>query len=308
MNSRTSQAVRLATFASFAAGAGFLVAALPIGEMLDLLRGRIEDLGVWAPLAYALLYAAAATLFVPGSALSLGAGLLFGIWLGTAVVWLGATAAIALSFLIARYAARARVEQWAQTRPRFAAVDKAIGEQGWKIVALMRLSPVFPFSLQNYLYGITAIRFLPCVIASAAFIVPGTFLYVYLGFAGGEAAAAAGSGAGTDTLRLALQIAGLLATAAVTVGIARIASKAIASHAPSGPERSKAAEPPTAPANPSQSLLILAVAIVFLIAAAIVHQRSDTLLGDAAQGPPALTASAPAHPSGGILPQAEACT
>ena len=228
----------------FVASIVLLVAALPMDTLMEALRIWIGSLGFWGPLAFAITYGIAATLFIPASALSLAAGVLFGIWLGTAAVWLGATLAIALSFLIARYIARARVEELAKTRPRFAAVDRAVGEQGWKIVALTRLSPVFPFNLQNYLFGVTAIRFWPYCIASAAFILPGTFLYVYLGYAGGEAAAAVGGVGRADGLKLALQLVGLLATLIVTVVIARIAAKAISKHAPgeiapSGPSATK---------------------------------------------------------------------
>ena len=296
MSARLAASIRWAALACFLASAGLLVATLPIADWLELVRGRIASLGVWAPLAYALLYAAAATLFMPGSALSLAAGLLFGVWLGTAVVWCGATAAIALSFLIARYAARGKVEEMARTRPRFAAVDRAIGEQGWKIVALLRLSPVFPFSLQNYLYGITAIRFFPCLVASAVFIVPGTFLYVYLGFAGGEAAVAAGGGA--DTLRLVLQIAGLLATAAVTIGIARIAGKAIASHAPNDPSPARPAKQAAARARPVKSLVLLLLGLACLAATLVAYRSKGSLLNP--EGTPAAhaagtVASAAAH-------------
>ena len=247
-----------ATIACFLAALGLLVASLPVGELLDALQVRIEGLGHLAPVAYGLLYGVAVTLLVPGSALSLAAGALFGLWLGTAVVWIGANIAIVLSFLIARYVARGKVEAMASTRPRFAAVDHAVGDQGWKIVALMRLSPVFPFGLQNYLFGVTAIRFLPCVFASAAFILPGTFLYVYIGYAGGEAAAAVGNTQSADTLRLALQLVGLLATVIVTVGIARVAAKAVASHAPD-----ESAQPSTTASEAAQTRSASTVVIVF---------------------------------------------
>ena len=216
---------RWATIACVVASIVLFLLALPLDSLVEALQARIAGLGFWAPFAYAVTYGLAATLFVPGSALSLAAGVLFGVWMGTIVVWFGATLSIVLSFLIARYAARARVEAVARTRPRFAAVDRAIGEQGWKIVALMRLSPVFPFSLQNYFFGITAIGFWPSCLASAVFIIPGTFLYVYLGYAGGEAAVAAGGAGDTDPWKLGLQLVGLLATLVVTVYIARIAAQ-----------------------------------------------------------------------------------
>ncbi len=273
MREQWSTGIRWAAVACFLLALGLFVAALPVKDLMDALQVRIAGLGIWAPVAYALTYGLAVTLFVPGSALSLAAGVLFGLWLGTAVVWMGANIAIVLSFLIARYAARSKVEAMASTRPRFAAVDRAVGEQGWKIVALMRLSPVFPFGLQNYLFGVTAIRFLPCVLASAAFILPGTFLYVYLGFAGSEAAAAVDGASGTDTLRLVWQLAGLLATAVVTVGIARIAARAVASHAPEKTTSAIATAPePVQPPSTSKALLALAVALACLIAAGVVFK------------------------------------
>ena len=278
MRDKWATSIRWATISCFLLAVGLLIAALPVGDLMDALQARIAGLGNWAPLAYALMYGLAATLFVPGSALSLAAGVLFGLWLGTAVVWTGANIAIVLSFLIARYAARHKVEAMASTRPRFAAVDRAVGEQGWKIVALMRLSPVFPFGLQNYLFGVTAIRFLPCVLASAAFILPGTFLYVYIGFAGGEAAAAVSGAQGANTLRLALQLTGLVATLVVTVGIARIAARAVASHAPETTALA-AAETPAAsqPRSAPKAVLAFVVALACLIAAGVVFKGRASL-------------------------------
>ena len=278
MRDQWAAGIRWATISCSLLALGLLVAALPVGELMDALQVRIEALGIWAPVAYAALYGLAVTLFVPGSALSLAAGVLFGLWLGTAVVWLGANVAIVLSFLIARHAARGKIEALASTRPRFAAVDRAIGQQGWKIVALMRLSPVFPFGLQNYLFGVTAIRFLPCFLASAAFILPGTFMYVYLGFAGSQAASAVGGGHGVDALRLALQLVGLLATVTVTVGIARLAAKAVASHAPeeTAPPVATASKP-AQPRSPAKALLAFAISLACLTAAAIAFSAQESL-------------------------------
>ncbi len=268
---------RVATAIAFIGAFGLLLASLPIDGLMEALRAWIAGLGFWAPLVYALVYGLAATLFIPGSALSLAAGLLFGVWLGTATVWLGAVIAIALSFLIARYAARAKVEAMATTRPRFAAIDRAIGDQGWKIVALMRLSPVFPFNLQNYLFGVTAIGFLPCWLASAVFIVPGTFLYVYLGYAGGEAAAVVG-GANTDVLKLALNGIGLLATAVVTIVIARIAANAISKHAPDeNLDTEKQDESPPAQPKPARAFALLAIGLACLGAGLYAYARSDAV-------------------------------
>ena len=268
----------VASWAGFAASALLLVVALPVAALVQALQDWTQGLGLLAPLAFAALYGVATTVLVPGSALSLGAGVLFGVWLGTAVVWTGATAAIVVSFLIARHAARARVEALAATRPRFAAVDGAVGEQGWKIVALMRLSPLFPFGLQNYFFGITAIGFWPYCIASAACIVPGTFLYVYLGYAGGEAAVAVGAGGRAGMLRLGLQLVGLLATIAVSWYVAHTAARAIAKHAAvrvSAPAPKAAANPATR--SPFRTACTLAAAAACLAASLLVFSRREVI-------------------------------
>ncbi|MDE0167109.1 MAG: TVP38/TMEM64 family protein [Bryobacterales bacterium] len=205
-----------------------LARALPVDSGVQAFQSRISDLGAWAPLIFGVVYAIAATLLIPASALTLAGGAIFGLTVGTLTVWLSATTAAAMSFLIARYVARFKVEVIASRNPKFSAIDSAIGEGGWKIVALLRLSPAVPFNLQNYLYGLTAIRFWPCVGASAVFMLPGTFMYVYLGHLGGQGlAAASGGGAGRSAGQWALLVVGLLATIAVTVYVTRLANNAI---------------------------------------------------------------------------------
>lgn len=183
----------------------------------------IDSLGLWGPLALGVIYLLAALLFVPGSVLTLAAGAIYGVVLGTIIVSLASTTAAALAFLIARHVARDTVRRKVERSPRLAAVDEAIGEEGWKIVALLRLSPAVPFNLQNYLYGVTAVRFWPCVLASWVAMLPGTFMYVYLGSLGRAAAA----GRDTSLAEWAFRGVGLLATIAVTVYVARLARNTI---------------------------------------------------------------------------------
>jgi hypothetical protein len=127
------------------------------------------------------------------------------------------------------FLARERVARMARRSSRFGAIDRAIGEAGWKIVVLLRLSPAVPFALQNYLYGVTAIRFWPCVLTSWLAMLPGTFLYVYLGALGRESLQAAAGGAERprSSAEWALLIVGLLATLAVTVYITVLARRAL---------------------------------------------------------------------------------
>jgi uncharacterized membrane protein YdjX (TVP38/TMEM64 family) len=213
---------RLAGIALALVAAGLAIRVLPVAEIALALQRRVADLGFWGMALYAAVYVIAALLFVPGSILTLGAGLAFGFVKGTVVVLVAAVLAAALAFLIARHWARPWVERHAARHPRFAAIDRAIQQRGARVVLLLRLSPLVPFSLSNYLYGLTAVRFAPYVLASAVGMAPATAVYVYLGSAGralGEARSPA---------EWALFVGGLAATVAVTVLVGRAAKKEMA--------------------------------------------------------------------------------
>lgn len=207
----------------FLAAAALLVRALPVDAAFLRLEGEARAMGGFGLVAYGVAYALAALAFVPASALTLGAGAIFGLWRGLAVVSLASTAASALAFLIARHWLRHRVESLARAYPRFGAVDRAIAEGGWRVVGLLRLSPAMPFSAGNYLFGLTAVAFWPYVAASWISMLPGTFLYAYLGHAGRVAA----SGTSRTPAEWMLLAAGLLATVAVTAYVTRIARLAM---------------------------------------------------------------------------------
>ena len=265
--------------------------ALPIDSGIQFLEMWIQGLGVWAPFIFAMVYAVAVVLFVPGSALTLAAGAIFGLWWGTVAVSIGATTGAALSFLIARYAARKKVAAMAAGSPKFSAIDKAIGEEaGWKMVAMLRLSPAVPFTLQNYLYGLTSIRFWPCVAASWLFMLPGTFLYVYLGHLGGQGlSAAAGAGdEGRSVGEWVLLLVGLLATIGVTVYVTRLANRAIQKYAAEDVQQDQAPAVEAPPAEPQgwpvgATVMLLIAALVFSSALYAYIER-DSLM--ALFGPP----------------------
>jgi uncharacterized membrane protein YdjX (TVP38/TMEM64 family) len=192
------------------------------------LAGVVDRAGAWGAAAFVAVYVVAATCLFPGWILGVAAGALFGPVVGTALVSAASTATVAVAFLISRYLARRRVAAGLEGHPRFAAIDRAIGREGWKIVVLLRLSPAVPFNLQNYLYGLTSIGFWPCVLASWASMLPGTFLYVYLGHVGGMGLRTAAGGPEVAPFRWALLGAGLAATVAVTAYITRIARRTLA--------------------------------------------------------------------------------
>jgi uncharacterized membrane protein YdjX (TVP38/TMEM64 family) len=200
---------------------------LPMDEWFRAFQSWVARQGAWGGVIYGVVYTLAAIAFVPGSLLTIGAGLVFGLLWGTVIVSIASTAAAALAFLIARYVARSRVEALAKRNPKFRAIDQAIREKGWRVVALLRLSPLVPFSVSNYLYGLTPVAFGPYVLASWIAMLPATVLYVWIG-AAGKAAADAGGGQGKSPLEWALLGAGLVATAVVTVMITRTARRQLA--------------------------------------------------------------------------------
>jgi uncharacterized membrane protein YdjX (TVP38/TMEM64 family) len=183
----------------------------------------VEQLGPWGPVLFVLIYIVAAVLFVPGSALTLGAGAVFGVALGSVLVSLGATFGATAAFLVGRYFARAWVAKKIEGNAAFAAIDRAVAAEGWKIVGLTRLSPAFPFSLLNYAFGLTRVSLRDYVVASWIGMMPGTVMYVYIG----SLARVAGDRTRTPG-EWALLGLGLVATIAVTIFIARIARTALA--------------------------------------------------------------------------------
>ena len=206
------------------AGVGFLF--LPIQQWFADLEGYVQALGSIGPIVVALTYIVTTVLFIPGSALTIGAGSLFGLTTGFLVVLVGANIGALCAFLLARTFLREKVARWAEANPRFRSLDRAIGRQGFKMVFLSRLSPAFPFTLLNYLLGLTAVGTGSYVLANLLGMLPGTFLYVYIGAAARDALTG-----GIDTsagfFQQALKYVGLAATVAVVVIVTRIARKAV---------------------------------------------------------------------------------
>lgn len=186
----------------------------------------VESLGTWGILAFIVIYILASVLFISGAALTLGAGALFGVVQGSILVSVASTLAAACSFLVGRYIARGWVAKQIENQPRFKAIDKAVAQEAWKIVALTRLSPIFPFVFLNYAFGVTKVSFGEYVLASWIGMMPGTVMYVYFGAAGKAAATAATEGT-QSLLKTSLFLVGLVATVLVTVLITKAAQKAL---------------------------------------------------------------------------------
>jgi uncharacterized membrane protein YdjX (TVP38/TMEM64 family) len=208
--------------------AGLLMLRKTVGGYVPRFATWVDSLGSLGPLVFVIGYVCAVVAFVPGSIPSLLGGAIFGLEKGVVLVFLAATLGASLAFLVSRHLVRASIERRIAGNPRFAAIDRAIGHQGRRIVFLLRLSPVFPFSLLNYALGLTRVRFGDYVVASVGML-PGTLLFVYYGHVLGLAAALAG---GTAHERGAAEYAvlglGLAATIVVTTLVTRIARRALA--------------------------------------------------------------------------------
>lgn len=200
---------------------------LPVKEWFESFNLWVQDLGAVGYLVFGIVYILATILFLPGSVLTLGAGVLFGVVKGALLVSVSATTGATLAFLIARYGMRQTVVAKFGHNRRFRAIDTAIGQKGAKIILMLRLSPVFLFNALNYLLGLTAVRFKDYVLASWIGMIPGTVLYVYLGYAAKVGLEAAASEQGQDPLQLTYLTLGLLVTVAVTVYVTRLARKAL---------------------------------------------------------------------------------
>lgn len=181
----------------------------------------VQQQGIWAPVLFVLVYIGATVAFIPGSILTLSGGAIFGVVKGVALVSIASTTTAAISFLLGRFALRGWVSRKLVERPRFKAIDDAISREGWKMVFLLRLVPVFPFALLNYAIGLTGVRFWPAIFASWLGMLPATILYVYLGSLAKVATQE------TTTAQKVLYGVGLVATIVVTVWITRIAKRAL---------------------------------------------------------------------------------
>ncbi len=157
-------------------------------ENVPKIKTWVASFGAIAPLVYIGLYLVSTVFFLPGTPVTVLAGFVFGPLLGVLYASIASIISVSAAFLIARYVARDLVESWVKDNAQFRKIDAQVKEQGWRIVMLTRLVPIFPFNLQNYAYGLTSIRFSIYVLVSAIFMLPGTAVFVQLGgaFVSGE--------------------------------------------------------------------------------------------------------------------------
>jgi uncharacterized membrane protein YdjX (TVP38/TMEM64 family) len=199
------------------------LAILPVRDYLAAALKWVQGLGPLGPVALAALYVPACLFFVPGTILTLGGGFAFGFVRGLVAVSLGSTLGATAAFLAGRTLARGFVERRVAAFPTFAALDRAVARQGFKIVLLARLSPLFPFNVLNYAFGLTQVSLRDYVFASWLGMLPATVLYVYVGSAARSVTDLTSGRVPGGAGQTALFFLGLAATIAVTVCLSRLA-------------------------------------------------------------------------------------
>ena len=208
-----------------------VLAAALYFNLPKLLRGAlgwIAGLGPWGAVAFIALYILATVLFVPGLILTMGAGFVFGVVRGSVFVSIASTLGASMAFLIGRYLARQWVSKKIEGSQRFIAIDEAVARQGWKIVGLLRLSPVFPFNLLNYALGVTKVSFQHYFLASWIGMMPVTVMYVYIGSLARDLATLGAGARSRTSAEWTFYVIGLLATVGVTVYVTQIARRSLA--------------------------------------------------------------------------------
>lgn len=198
-----------------------------IQPLITNLLDWVEHLGFWAPIAFILIYNLATIFLIPGSLLTLGAGVIFGVIWGSIYVSIGSVMGAIFAFLIGRYLTRDWVARTLENYENFKMIDQAVGAEGWKIVGLTRLSPIFPFNLLNYALGLTNVSLKDYFLASWIGMLPGTILYVYVGSLVGSLAQLGTAERSRSPIEWLLYGIGLIATLIVTLYITRIAQNAL---------------------------------------------------------------------------------
>jgi uncharacterized membrane protein YdjX (TVP38/TMEM64 family) len=232
MSSARAQQIRMWARLGFAL---FVLAVLVLlARQLGLQQGLqrvlawIHELGPWAPIAYIVFYIVACVFAIPGSILTLGGGVLFNVLRGTLYVSIGATLGATAAFLVGRYLLRSWIVRKLGGNLKFQALDEAVAREGWKIVVLVRLCPIFPFPVINYGFGITRVSLKEYILASWLGMLPAMIMLTYIGsLAGSLAKIGTGMGRTRTPLEWAFYGVGLIATIVLTIYITRIAKRAL---------------------------------------------------------------------------------
>ena len=203
----------------------FLSRVLPVIDILAAIQEKVMHWGAWSAICYPLLYAGCNVLLLPGGVLSIGAGFFFGLWWGFLIALLGNVSGAAISFFISRWIGKQWLRRKLKKNATLEALEPAVAREGWKIILLSQLHPLFPTSLLNYLYGLTRIRFRTCMLWVTVGQAPGLFLYSYLGTLGQLGLNLARGKTHPRTIEYLVWLGGFASAAIVLIILGRIAMR-----------------------------------------------------------------------------------
>ena len=226
VDTRQSKYIRLLLALVIVVGIVLAVVFLPVKEWLVKSLEWTRGQGIWGAVIVVLFYILACVFFLPGSVITLGTGFVFKLLLGTVIVSIGSTLGACTAFLLGRTIARDWIAAKARANEKFAAIDEAVGREGFKIVLLTRLSPLFPFNFLNYALGLTKVSFGKYALASWIGMLPGTIMYVYIGASLGTLAEAAAERETSVGEKIFYSV-GLAIAIVVVVVVTRVARKAL---------------------------------------------------------------------------------
>lgn len=227
MSSSSENKSKIFFFAAVIVGLIILTRVFPVQDYLAAFLERLQNLGAVGVALFILAYIIATVFFLPGSVLTLGAGGIYGVIAGSIIVSAASTLGALAAFGVGRSIGRGWIRAKVRDNQKFEAMDKAVAKQGWKIVGLTRLSPVFPFNLLNYLFGLTNVSVRDYLLASWIGMMPGTVMYVYIGSVAGDIVRSTSGESRFTAAEWILYGVGFIATAIVTVMITRMAKRVL---------------------------------------------------------------------------------
>lgn len=223
MNARASIFLKITAVFVFAAAAWAINRSGLFQHTLD----WIETLGVWAPCVFVTVYALSCIFFVPAFIFTVASGILFGLVKGACLSLAGGAIGAALAFLIGRYIAREPVRRLFAKNREFHALEGAVSARGWKIIVLARLSPIFPFLIGNYAFGLTRLSVWEYALASAAGTIPSAFAFAYAGTLLGSLTFLEAPGRERTPAEWALLAGGFISTVVLSLYLRRVAESAL---------------------------------------------------------------------------------
>jgi uncharacterized membrane protein YdjX (TVP38/TMEM64 family) len=247
--------VRLSLLILFVALIVAIFLFLPVQEAHGRFVEQVRDAGIWGPVVLTICFIVALLFMIPVTPISLAAGMLFGFWMGLFTVCIGSIVGPALNYFVGRKLAYGWVASLIARKRTLRAIDRAVADQGFKIVLLGRLSPFFPFGILSYVFSLSRVPFLIYLLASFLGVLPCTIAYAYLGSVANDLSDLLEGRNQQGILEMVLLWGGLVMSVIASIYITRVAKVALdealaASDSPPSPPPPPATSQESVPLQP----------------------------------------------------------